>query len=91
MLLNLSPAAASFHESLCSLRFGAQVNAIHTRGGRAKREVVVVKPIGDAVDEASTAEVVRASTQKRTREQGAASAAAGSASNCKQGKKQAWG
>ena len=26
MMLNLSPAAESFHESLCSLRFGAQVN-----------------------------------------------------------------
>ena len=39
MMLNLSPATESFHESLCSLRFGSQVNSIYSRSGRPKREI----------------------------------------------------
>ena len=40
MIVNISPAQASLHESICSLRFAAHVNQCEL--GRAKRQVVEV-------------------------------------------------
>ena len=50
MMLNLSPAPTSFHESLCSLRFGEKVNSCGGGGGggggksrsRPKRQVMAL-------------------------------------------------
>jgi kinesin family protein C1 len=40
MIVNLSPARESSHESLCSLRFASMVNAVEL--GRAKKSVSVL-------------------------------------------------
>jgi kinesin family protein C1 len=50
MMLNLSPAAESFHETLCSLRFGSKVNSVelNSKGGGPKREIRTLRPTADS-------------------------------------------
>ena len=59
MFVNINPEAPSAEESLCSLKFAAQVNAVELGGGRgggAKRNVVSGMSAKAAADEKSAAE-----------------------------------